>query len=170
MPVHLNGRVCDMDRLRKIADEHRLVVIEDAAQAIGGKFGGKGAGSFGTAGCFSFYPFKMLGAFGDGGAVTTNDPNIARTVTLLRFNGEDRETGEYHHHGYTALLDNVQAAVLDSKLRHLPEWIEHRRSLAERYRKGLAGVGDLRLPHFEGDGSTSTSSRTTSSARGAGTS
>jgi dTDP-4-amino-4,6-dideoxygalactose transaminase len=82
--------------------------------------------------------------------VTTNDANVARTVTLLRFNGEDRQTGEYHHHGYTALLDNVQAAVLDSKLRHLPEWIEHRRALAERYRRGLGGVGDLQLPHFEG--------------------
>jgi dTDP-4-amino-4,6-dideoxygalactose transaminase len=152
VPVHLNGRVCDMDRLQALADKYRLVIIEDAAQSIGGKFKGRGAGSFGAAGCFSFYPFKMLGALGDGGAVTTNDPNIARTVTLLRFNGEDRETGEYHHHGFTALLDNVQAAVLSTKLRHLPGWIEHRRSIAELYRKGLAGVGDVRVPNFEGDG------------------
>ena len=149
LPVHLNGRICDMARLGEIAEKHRLLVIEDAAQAIGATYGGKKAGSFGIAGCFSFYPFKMLGAYGDGGAVTTNDPNIARTVTLLRFNGEDRQTGEYHHHGYTALLDNVQAALLDVKLRYLPEWIEHRRMLAFRYRKGLDGVGDLRLPHFE---------------------
>jgi dTDP-4-amino-4,6-dideoxygalactose transaminase len=70
-------------------------------------------------------------------------------VRRLRFNGEDRETGEYHYHGYTALLDNVHAAVLDVKLRHLPQWIEHRRATAARYREGLEGVGDLRLPHFE---------------------
>jgi len=151
VPVHLNGRVCDMDRLQQLADKHRFVIIEDAAQSIGGKFKGRGAGSFGIAGCFSFYPFKMLGALGDGGAVTTNDPNIARTVTLLRFNGEDRDTGEYHHHGYTALLDNVQAAVLSTKLHHLPEWIQHRRAMAERYRKGLAEVGDVRTPHFGGE-------------------
>jgi len=149
VPVHLNGRICDMDRLQKLADKHRFHIIEDAAQAIGATFKGKKAGSFGTAGCFSFYPFKMLGAFGDGGAVTTNDPAIARTVTHLRFNGEDRETGEYHHHGFTALLDNVQAAVLDKKLTHLPDWIEHRRHIASLYKKGLGGVGDLRLPHFE---------------------
>lgn len=148
-PVHLNGRVCDMDRLQKLSEKYRFTIVEDAAQAIGAKFDGKTAGSFGVAGCFSFYPFKMLGAYGDGGAVTTNDPNIARTVTLLRFNGEDRETGEYHHHGFTALLDNMQAAVLDVKLRHLPDWIEHRRSIANAYKKGLGGVGDLVLPHFE---------------------
>jgi len=146
IPVHLNGRVCDMDRLDAIASVHRLVVIEDAAQALGATFRGRGAGSFGAAGCFSFYPFKSLGGIGDGGAVTTNDPAIARTVTLLRFNGEDRETGEFHHHGYTALLDNVQAAVLDVKLRHLPRWIERRRAVARRYRTGLDGIEGLRLP------------------------
>ena len=69
----------------------------------------------------------------------------------MRFNGEDRQTGEFHYHGYTALLDNVQAAVLDVKLRHLPQWIEHRRNIAELYRKGLAGIEELRLPHFAGD-------------------
>jgi dTDP-4-amino-4,6-dideoxygalactose transaminase len=140
-----------MDGLRDIADRHRLCIIEDAAQSLGATYKHKMAGSFGAAGCFSFYPFKVLGGFGDGGAVTTNDPEIARVVTLLRFNGEDRETGEYHCHGYTALLDNVQAAVLDVKLRRLPSWIEHRRSIAEFYRRGLEGVGDLRLPHFQGD-------------------
>ncbi len=151
LPVHLNGRVCDMDRIQAIADQHGLIVIEDAAQALGARFQAKMAGSFGNAGCFSFYPFKMLGGFGDGGAVTTNDPEIARFAALMRFNGEDRQTGEYHYHGYTALLDNVQAAVLDVKLRHLPTWIEHRRNTAELYRKGLEGIEDLRLPHFAGD-------------------
>lgn len=148
IPVHLNGRVCEMDAIVRIAERHGLAIIEDAAQALGATFAGRRAGSFGLTGCFSFYPFKALGGLGDGGAVTTDDPAVARLATLLRFNGEDRETGEFHCHGYTALLDNVQAAVLDVKLRHLPAWIDHRRSIAERYRVGMSGVGDLRLPHF----------------------
>ena len=151
IPVHLNGRVCDMDCVMAVASKHQLLVIEDAAQALGASFNGKKAGSFGLTGCFSFYPFKALGGLGDGGAVTTNDPEVARFVTLLRFNGEDRQTGEFLHHGYTALLDNVQAAVLDVKLRHLPSWIEHRRKMASLYREGLEGIEGLRLPHFAGD-------------------
>jgi len=150
LPVHLNGRVCDMDRILSIADRYELCVIEDAAQALGATFKNKKAGSFGLAGCFSFYPFKVLGGFGDGGAVTTNDPQVARMVSLLRYNGEDRETGEYHYHGYTALLDNVQAAALDVKLRYLPQWIEHRRTIASLYRQGLEGIRGLGLPHFDG--------------------
>ncbi len=149
VPVHLNGRMADMTRIMAIARARNLVVIEDAAQSIGATVDGLRAGGIGQAGCFSFYPFKILGGFGDGGAVTTNDPAVARAVRLLRYNGEDRETGEYHYHGYTALLDNVQAAVLDVKLRHLPQWIDHRRYIAGRYRRGLDGVGDLRLPHFD---------------------
>lgn len=116
--VHLNGRVCDMERIGQIAEKRRLPMIEDAAQALGATFNRQRAGSFGVAGCFSFYPFKILGGFGDGGALTTNDPSVARTASLLRYNGEDRQTGEYHYHGHTALLDNVQAAVLDVKLKH----------------------------------------------------
>jgi dTDP-4-amino-4,6-dideoxygalactose transaminase len=149
LPVHLNGRICRMDRLLEIAGKHRLKVIEDAAQSLGATFRGKMAGSFGSSGCFSFYPFKALGGFGDGGAVTTDDPELARKVTLLRFNGEDRQTGEYHYHGYTALLDNVQAAVLDVKLRHLPRWVEHRREIARLYRERLKGIPGLELPHFD---------------------
>ncbi|HEY1339346.1 MAG TPA: DegT/DnrJ/EryC1/StrS family aminotransferase, partial [Bryobacteraceae bacterium] len=122
LPVHLNGRLCDMDAVTKIVEAYNLPVIEDAAQSLGASYRGRMAGSFGAAGCFSFYPFKMLGCFGDGGAITTNDPDIARAVARMRFNGEDRETGEYHYHGVTALLDNVQAAVLDVKLPHLPQW------------------------------------------------
>jgi len=150
IPVHLNGRVCDMDGISAVAKKHGLAIIEDAAQALGATFRNKRAGSFGLAGCFSFYPFKSLGGLGDGGAVTTDDPEVARFATLVRFNGEDRQTGEFHYHGYTALLDNVQAAVLDVKLRHLPEWIEHRRSIASLYRKGLEAIEELRLPHFSG--------------------
>lgn len=149
LPVHLNGRVCEMTPIMAFAEKHNLIVIEDAAQAIGASYKGQRAGSFGLAGCFSFYPFKSLGGLGDGGAVTTNDAHVARMVTLLRFNGEDRETRAFHCHGQTALLDNVQAAVLDVKLRHLPDWIEHRRRVAATYREGLKEIGALRLPHFE---------------------
>lgn len=151
IPVHLNGRVCEMDRIIAIADKHGLAVVEDAAQALGATSHGKRAGSFGLAGCFSFYPFKSLGGLGDGGAVTTNDPEVARFATLVRFNGEDRQTGEFHYHGYTALLDNVQAAVLDVKLRHLPDWIAHRRKIADLYRVRLERIEEIRLPHFGGD-------------------
>ena len=151
IPVHLNGRVCDMDGIMSVAKKYGLAVVEDAAQALGASFRGKKAGSFGLAGCFSFYPFKALGGLGDGGAVATDDPEIARFATLMRFNGEDRQTGEFRCHGCTALLDNVQAAVLDAKLRHLSSWIEHRRKTASLYRDGLEGIEGLRLPHFPGD-------------------
>lgn len=149
VPVSLNGRVCDMERILAIARRHQLVVIEDAAQAIGAEYHGQQAGSFGTAAAWSFFPFKSLGGFGDGGAITTNDAAIACAVKRLRYNGEDRSTGEYHHHGETALLDNVQAAVLDVKLPYMKDWIEHRRKIATVYRQGLAGIADLRLPHFD---------------------
>jgi dTDP-3-amino-2,3,6-trideoxy-4-keto-D-glucose/dTDP-3-amino-3,4,6-trideoxy-alpha-D-glucose/dTDP-2,6-dideoxy-D-kanosamine transaminase len=149
IPVHLNGRVCDMTRIMSIAERYGLKVIEDAAQSLGATFMERRAGSFGLTGCFSFYPFKILGGFGDGGAVTTDDPQVARIVSLLRYNGEDRHTGEYHYHGYTALLDNVQAAVLDVKLQHLPNWIQHRRRIAALYAAGLNGIPVLALPHFQ---------------------
>jgi dTDP-3-amino-2,3,6-trideoxy-4-keto-D-glucose/dTDP-3-amino-3,4,6-trideoxy-alpha-D-glucose/dTDP-2,6-dideoxy-D-kanosamine transaminase len=148
MPVHLNGRMCEMDALMDLARQHGLVVIEDAAQALGATTGNGRAGAFGLAGCFSFYPFKLLGAFGDAGAITTNDERVATVVRRLRHNGEDRATGEYHGHGFTCLMDNLQAAVLDLKLKHLPAWLARRRQVAEAYRHGLTGVGDLRLPHF----------------------
>ncbi|MGA8368178.1 MAG: DegT/DnrJ/EryC1/StrS family aminotransferase [Candidatus Acidiferrales bacterium] len=148
LPVHLNGRVCDMGKILSIAGEYGLHVVEDAAQALGATFEDKRAGSFGLTGCFSFYPFKILGGFGDGGAITTNDPEAARMAALLRYNGENRDSGEYYFHGYTALLDNVQAAVLDVKLPHLPDWIHHRRTIAALYREGLRGIYGLQLPHF----------------------
>jgi len=149
LPVHLNGRICHMEPLMALAARYQLKVVEDAAQGLGATYDGKMGGSFGFAGCFSFYPFKALGALGDGGALTTNDPDVAQMARRLRYNGEDRETGEYHYHGYTALLDNIHAAVLDVKLRYLPDWVEHRRAIAARYRAGLDEVGDLVLPHFD---------------------
>lgn len=151
LPVHLNGRISDMDPILRIAEKRNLVVIEDAAQAIGASYKGKNAGNLGFAGCFSFYPFKALGGIGDGGALTTDDPAVAQMAVRYRYNGEDRETGEYHYHGVTALLDNVNAAVLDAKLHHLPDWVKHRRMIAMLYQEGLRGISDLKLPHFNED-------------------
>ncbi|MBF0544814.1 MAG: DegT/DnrJ/EryC1/StrS family aminotransferase [Candidatus Riflebacteria bacterium] len=149
IPVHLNGRLANMEAVMNIANKHNLIVVEDACQSLGGAFNQKKAGSFGLTGCWSFYPFKILGAYGDAGAITTDNPEVARMASLLRFNGEDRETGEYHYHGYTCLLDNMQAAFLDIKLRKLPSWINRRRSIAEMYKKGLGNLEQVAIPHFE---------------------
>lgn len=152
IPVHLNGYMADMPRIMEIAKRRGLHVVEDACQSLGAGIGGKKAGSWGATGCWSFYPFKILGGYGDGGAITTDDPEIARFAVLMRYNGEDRETGEYHGHGFTCLLDNLQAAFLDVKLRRLPEWIERRREIAQRYRSGLEGLPGLVLPHYDRPG------------------
>jgi len=109
----------------------------------------KMAGAWGLTGCWSFYPFKILGGYGDGGAITTDDPDVALFATRMRYNGEDRDTGEYHGHGYTCLLDNMQAAFLDVKLRYLPQWIVRRKEIAERYRQALSDLPDLLLPHYD---------------------
>ena len=149
LPVHLSGYMADMERIMEIAGAHGLAVVEDACQSLGAHMSGKGAGSWGLTGCWSFYPFKILGGYGDGGAITTDDPEVALYATRMRYNGEDRETGEYHGHGYTCLLDNLQAAFLDVKLRHLPAWIERRIQIAERYRETLGDLSDLALPHYD---------------------
>jgi len=152
IPVHLSGYMADMPRIMKIAEKYNLVVIEDACQSLGSSIYGKGAGSWGLTGCWSFYPFKILGGYGDGGAITTNDPDVALFARRMRYNGEDRDTGEYHGHGFTCLLDNLQAAFLDVKLRYLPEWIKRRKAIAERYRKALSDLPDLLLPHYDREG------------------
>ena len=146
IPVYLNGRMCDIERLMEIANEHKLFVIEDAAQALGASFKGKGAGSFGLVGCFSFYPAKMMGAAGDGGIAVTNDEEIAEKIRLLRDHGYQRSTGDILFYGYNSRLDNLQAAILDVKLKHLPEWIERRRELASLYLEGLSDLQELKLP------------------------
>lgn len=151
VPVHLNGRSCDMARLTKIAQEHNLVVIEDASHALGAEFCGRQVGSFGMAGCFSLYPFKMLGACGDGGLVVTNDRYLARQVAVLRDYGQDRQTGEILCFGFNSRLDNIQAALLSVKLPHVPKWIVRRREIAARYHDGLRSIPGLTLPHFSGD-------------------
>jgi len=152
IPVHLSGWMADMPAIMKIAEKHNLVVIEDACQSLGSSINGKGAGSWGLTGCWSFYPFKILGGYGDGGAIATNDPDVALFARRMRYNGEDRETGEYHGHGFTCLLDNLQAAFLDIKLRHLPAWIKRRKEIADRYRKALSDIPELLLPHYDRPG------------------
>lgn len=149
IPVHLNGYMADMVLVMEIAEKYSLRVIEDACQSLGARMLNTPAGSWGLTGCWSFYPFKILGGYGDGGAITTDDPEVARFATLMRYNGEDRDTGEYHGHGFTCLLDNLQAAFLDVKLRLLPSWIERRRRIAERYRDALKDLPDLALPHYD---------------------
>jgi dTDP-4-amino-4,6-dideoxygalactose transaminase len=146
IPVHLNGRICDMEKLMAIANEHDLLIIEDAAQALGATFDGKKAGAFGLTGCFSFYPAKMLGAAGDGGIAVTNDEEIAEKIRLLRDHGYQRSTGEMLCYGYNSRLDNVQAAILDVKLKHLPEWIERRRDIVSLYHQGLSDLQELKIP------------------------
>jgi dTDP-4-amino-4,6-dideoxygalactose transaminase len=145
MPVHLNGRMCDMDGLMKIAQKHNLIVIEDAAQSLGAKFNGETAGSFGLTGCFSFYPAKILGCFGDGGAITTNSLKIAERVRYLRDHGQKTKTNIVLF-GWNSRLDNLQAAVLNVKFKHLPGWIKKRRKIAEFYHEGLSNISELLLP------------------------
>jgi dTDP-4-amino-4,6-dideoxygalactose transaminase len=141
-----------MPRVMDMAAKHDLVVVEDACQSLGSSINGRGAGSWGLTGCWSFYPFKILGGYGDGGAITTNDPDVAHFARRMRFNGEDRETGEYTGHGFTCLLDNLQAAFLDVKLSLLPEWIVKRKAIAEKYRAALLDIDDLLLPHYDRPG------------------
>ncbi len=150
--VHLSGYMADMPRIMEIAEKYDLVVVEDACQSLGSSINGKMAGSLGLTGCWSFYPFKILGGYGDGGAITTNDPEVAQFARRMRYNGEDRDTGEYHGHGFTCLLDNLQAAFLDVKLRHLPAWIKRRKQIAETYREALSDIPDLLLPHYDRPG------------------
>jgi dTDP-4-amino-4,6-dideoxygalactose transaminase len=149
IPVHLSGWMADMPRVMEIAERHRLAVVEDACQSLGSSMLGKRAGSWGLTGCWSFYPFKILGGYGDGGAITTDDPEVALFARRMRYNGEDRETGEYHAHGFTCLMDNHQSAFLDVKLPHLPAWIVRRKVVAARYREAFSDLPDLLLPHYE---------------------
>lgn len=146
IPVHLNGRMADMRVVNEVADERGLFVVEDAAQALGAKVGKYVSGASGLTGCFSFYPAKILGCAGDGGGLSTNDDDIARTVRLLRDHGFKRDTNDLVMYGFNSRLDNIQAAILNVKLKRLPAWLERRREIAEIYEDGLSGVGDLRLP------------------------
>jgi dTDP-4-amino-4,6-dideoxygalactose transaminase len=140
LPVHLYGQPADMDPILEIARRRRLIVIEDAAQAHGAEYKGRRVGSLGDFGCFSFYPGKNLGAYGEGGMVTTNSAEHARTVRMLRDWGAEKK---YHHvlKGYNYRLEGIQGAVLRVKLRHLEKWTEARRAAAARYDRQLAPYG-----------------------------
>lgn len=147
MPVHLYGQCADMDAILEIARAHGLMVIEDAAQAIGAVYKGKNAGTMGDMGCFSFYPTKNLGGCGDGGLVTTNDDALAKFIKILRVHGS--EPKYYHSHiGINGRLDAIQAATLSVKLEYLNDWSESRRYVASYYSEHLVGL-PIRLPKVE---------------------
>ena len=147
VPVHLYGQTADMDPILELARQRKLVVIEDAAQAHGAEYKGRRAGSLGDMACFSFYPVKNLGAYGEGGAVTTNGPEYDRKLRMLRNWGAERR---YQHllKGYNYRMDGIQGAVLRVKLRHLEDWTEARRALARRYGEMLDPVtAPLEMPY-----------------------
>lgn len=133
LPVHLNGRMCDMERITEIAERHGLLVIEDAAQAIGAHINGRKAGAWGVAGCFSTHPMKTLGGFGDGGFVSTNNDNIADCLRSYRNHQGDPN-------GFNSRLDNLQAALLNVKVPHLDRAIEARRAIADTYDKAFSAL------------------------------
>ncbi|MGF1537591.1 MAG: DegT/DnrJ/EryC1/StrS family aminotransferase [Elainellaceae cyanobacterium] len=145
IPVHLFGQAVNMSRLMAIAQRQNLVVIEDCAQAVGAQWKGETVGSIGDVGCFSFYPTKNLGAYGDGGAITTSNSAIAAKMRILSDHGR---TGTYYHEavGINSRLDSIQAAILLVKLQHLDQWNVQRRAVAERYAQHLQGVPNLVIP------------------------
>ena len=144
IPVHLTGQSADMDPILAIGAKHGLYVIEDAAQAHGSFYKDRPCGSMGVLGCFSFYPGKNLGAYGDGGMVTTNDANLAERIRRLRNYGE-RVKYDHIEKGCNARLDSIQAAILHVKLRYLPGWNRSRAKNAAHYRALLSGIGDLKF-------------------------
>lgn len=145
MPVHIFGQPVDMDALMAVARRHNLPVIEDCAQATGAEWQAQKVGSIGRVGCFSFFPTKNLGGCGDGGALTTDDPEIAAAARLVRDHGS---TKRYEHEviGINSRLDAVQAAILQIKLQHLEQWNAQRQTVAQRYEQLLAPVVDIQAP------------------------
>ena len=149
IPVHLYGQTADMAPILEIAGRHEIMVVEDACQAHGAEYRGRRAGGLGTLGCFSFYPGKNLGAYGEGGMVVTDDPDLARKIRMLRDWGAETK----NHHilkGYNYRLESLQAAVLRVKLRRLEAWTEARRDAARRYGELLAG-GPIAAPAERAD-------------------
>ena len=145
IPVHLFGQMADMDPIMEIARKYGLYVIEDASQAHGAEYKGRKAGSIGTVGCFSFYPGKNLGAYGEAGGIVTNQKELARKIRMLRDHGQPKK---YHHDliGWNARMDGFQGAVLSVKLKHLEKWNEARRNVARFYRESLGNVPEIVLP------------------------
>jgi len=146
LPVHLYGQPADMEPILKIGRKHNLKIIEDCAQALGAEYKGKKAGSMGDVGCLSFFPAKNLGAYGDGGMVVTSDPEIAKTVEMLRKHGASK--GYYHLlPGFNSRLDTIQAAILRVKLKYLDKWNELRRSRASLYNRLISQMDDIEPPY-----------------------
>jgi len=139
IPVHLYGHPANMGPILELAEKHGLKVVEDCAQSHGARYRGRRTGCFGHAGCFSFYPGKNLGAYGDGGLVTTNDETMLARLRLLYNHGRNSKS-QHEIEGFNERLDAIQAAVLEVKLRHLDGWNEARRAHADRYRQKLAGA------------------------------
>ena len=145
LPVHLYGQACNMDEIAKIAKDYDLFIVEDVAQAFGGKWHDKKLGSIGDAGTFSFFPSKNLGGFGDGGMIATNNGQIADTSRmLLKHGGKDKYN--VSHIGYNSRLDTIQAAILLAKFKYIDEFNSKRRKIAEFYHSNLSGIPELRLP------------------------
>ena len=146
IPVHLYGQCCDMDPLLELARTYSLKVVEDCAQSFGSTYNGRQSGGIGDIGCFSFFPTKNLGAYGDGGMVTTNDDELAEHVRMLRVHGARHK---YHHEelGVNSRLDAMQAAILRVKLKHVDAWTERKRALAAEYDKELSAVDWLQVPY-----------------------
>lgn len=155
MPVHVNGRLCAMDAIEAIADEHGLLVVEDAAQALGARIGSRQAGTFGQWGAFSFYPSKTLGGFGDAGALVTDDDVIASTVRAMRNHGADESKTiptDCSVWGTNARLDNLHAAVLSFKIGWYDDAVARRREIAARYDCAFGAITALHLPPPPSDG------------------
>lgn len=145
IPTQLNGRVADMEKICEIAKNYELQIFEDAAQALGAKYKGQCAGSFGLGGCISFYPAKTLGCFGDGGLVLTNNENIYNKIKLLRDHGRG-EDGNIYMWGFNSRLDNLQAAILNFFLKNYEKTIARRRNIADLYFQELSKIDELNLP------------------------
>ena len=143
IPVHIGGMICQMDKLKELALKHNLFIIEDAAQGLGIDYKGKKTGSLGDIGCFSFYPAKILGAYGDAGAITTDNWRWYERIKLLREHGGKRAPQCV---GYNSRLDNMQAAILNVKFKYLDGAIKKRREIAKMYDKGLGKIAKIRLP------------------------
>lgn len=146
LPVHLYGQPADMNPIMELARRFNLKVIEDCAQALGAEYKGKKVGSIGDVGCLSFFPSKVLGAYGDGGMIVTNNPDIAEKARMLRNHGS-KERYYYLVHGFNSRLDSLQAAILRVKLRHLNEWIEMRRQKASLYCQLLERIDGMKPPY-----------------------
>ncbi|MBI4369214.1 MAG: DegT/DnrJ/EryC1/StrS family aminotransferase [Elusimicrobia bacterium] len=146
IPVHLYGLPADMDTLINIAQQNHLAVIEDAAQAHGARYKNRPSGSIGRTGCFSFYPTKNLGSFGDAGAVTTNDAALAQKIRSLANHGSGRSQYDHTDSGMNSRMDEIQAAILNVKLGYLEQWNRKRRQVAQYYSQAFSGISELTLP------------------------